>query len=556
MDSMLTRATPGAPTDDDASEAASDKMPRYLLLRNGVYYYKRRVPAQVAKRLKLTRQQVWKSLGTSDLQVARHRLATAQREFDDLVRLAQSGRAPPARPDPEQASTSKYLLPEHIPALLERYEYFVLATDDEERRAYSAEQRAERLQLLEEGLQELYERAAADDFESMDDVAEDLLARERLIGPPRSRVRLELCQQLMRKDIELMELQRNRLLGKVHLTPKQVPPAPRELPTLMSVFAHWRKTKTVQRTIDTYHACVGEFEKLVGALPVATLTPRHAERFRDELAERGLLRVTVKNRLDALSTLFRFGLQRRLYGAMPNPFEDIVLDDVPVRPVHQERRAYESAELAKLFASALYTSGFRPGGQAAESAYWAPLLALFTGMRLEEVAQLKLSDVHRIGGAWALRIANLDEYQSLKTPTSYRTVPVHEELLKCGLLEYVESVRVAGHGRLFPSHRNDNKYKRWGNALGKWFSRYIDQIGLSDKRLSFHSFRFTFKQQCTLSGIEDEVRDALAGHWVSRSTPGRGYMRAPERQYPFPALVAAMQKLRYDLDLSHLYTRR
>lgn len=524
--------------------------------RNNIYYFKRRVPRAVAERLKMSQEQVWKSLGTSDLTVARQRLVTELREFDELVRSARTKRAPRARPDPEQAQTTKYLRSEHIPALLARYEYFTLATDDDERRASSAQERAERLQLLDEGLQNLYERAAADDFESMDDVAEDILSRERLIAPPRSKVRLELCQQLMRKDIELMELQRNRLLGKMHLTPKEVPTAPRDLPTMMTVFAHWKKSKKVQRTIDTFHGCVGEFEQLVGALPVTSVTAVHAERFRDELAERGLLRVTVKNRLDALSTLFRFGLHRRLYAATSNPFEHVNLDDVPVRPVHEERRAYDAAELVTLFGSPVYTQGYRPEGQAAESAYWAPLLGLFTGMRLEEVAQLKLNDVRCIDGTWALRVANLDEHQTLKTPTSYRTVPAHDELVRCGFIDYVETVRAQGRERLFPSQRNDNKYKRWGNALGKWYSRYIDEIGLSDKRLSFHSFRFTFKQQCTLCGIEVEVRDALAGHWVSRSTPGRGYMRTSERQYPFPALVDAMRKLRYDIDLSHLYVRR
>jgi len=107
---------------------------------------------------------------------------------------------------------------------------------------------------------------------------------------------------------------------------------------------------------------------------------------------------------------------------------------------------------------------------------------------------------------------------------------------------------------VFPSHSNKNKYSRWSNALGKWYSAYLSKIELTDVRLCYHSFRYTFKQRCTLCGIEMEVRDALSGHWISKNEGGRVYMQAAERQYPFPALHAAIQKFRYDeLDLSHLY---
>jgi integrase len=178
------------------------------------------------------------------------------------------------------------------------------------------------------------------------------------------------------------------------------------------------------------------------------------------------------------------------------------------------------------------------------------------GARIEEIAQLRIEDVQCVNGIWALRIANLDAEQNLKTDTSYRLIPLHSEIIRCGFLVYFAKIKLAGHNRVFPSLSNKNKYSRWSVALGKWYSRYLDRIELTDKRLSYHSFRYTFKQRCTQSGIEMEVRDALTGHWVSKSNAGRGYMKAAERQYPFPALVNAIQMLRYDeLDLSHLYVK-
>jgi hypothetical protein len=154
---------------------------------------------------------------------------------------------------------------------------------------------------------------------------------------------------------------------------------------------------------------------------------------------------------------------------------------------------------------------------------------------------------------WCIRISDQGDDQHLKTLSSFRRVPIHQELLRCGFLGFVERQKAAGHRRLFPDLSNDNANKTWSNALGKWFARLLDEVGLTDPALDYHSFRYTFKQQCSLCGIATETRDALTGHWVGRSDAGRVYLRAEERQYPFPLLVQAMRQLRYrELQLGHL----
>ena len=351
-----------------------------------------------------------------------------------------------------------------------------------------------------------------------------------------------------------MEIQRDRLRGKRYPTPTKVPQAPRDMPTLLSLLKDWTRKQTEVRTIETYTSNVAEFEAVFGALPVVSITKAHVNDYRDHLKEDDLSRSTVKNRIGGLATLIRHGIAKELLKSMQNPFENIDLDSVPERPTYEHRRAYEIGELKTLFSSAKYTRGLKTRGQAKESSYWAPLLGPFMGARIEEIAQLRMEDVQCINGVWALRIANLNPDQHLKTETSYRLVPLHEEVIRCGFLAYCAEVKREGHARVFPSHRNKTKQARWSNALGKWYSAYLTKIELTDVRLCYHSFRYTFKQRCTLSGIEMEVRDALCGHWISKNEGGLVYMQAPERQYPFPALHAAIQKLRYDeLDLSHLY---
>jgi integrase len=50
------------------------------------------------------------------------------------------------------------------------------------------------------------------------------------------------------------------------------------------------------------------------------------------------------------------------------------------------------------------------------------------------------------------------------------------------------------------------------HAFSKWYGRYLTSIGLSDSRLTFHSYRHAFKSFGRASGIEKSVLDALQGH--------------------------------------------
>ena len=466
----------------------------------GTYYFMRRIPARVVKALKLASDQMWRSLKTTNLEEAIKELPAKLREFDELIASAQpkkdkfGGRKVPDKP--REAGTTKYLLEEHIPAILSRYEFGLLDTDDELRRVMTREDRAEYREILVEGLDELYDRAASDDFSVMREIAEQLLSIERLIAPPDSFAYKQLLMQLLRKDIELMEIQVNRLRGKMTLTPKDLPVAPRDLPTLLDLVKDWSRKQNETRTIETYSTNVAEFEALNGALPVIAITRVQAKGYRDHLKTAGLSRATVKNRLGGLSTLVRHGFTKDLLSPMQNPFDNIDLDDVPERPAIEDRRSYSLDELSTLFRSPLYTQGPQTAGQARESSYWAPLLGPFVGARIEEIAQLRVEDVLLINGDWALRIANLGADQHLKTETSYRYVPLHQEVIRCGFLVYWAKIRLAGHTRLFPSQSNQNKYQRWSNALGKWYSVYLAKIGLTDERLCYHSFRYSFKQRC------------------------------------------------------------
>ena len=141
------------------------------------------------------------------------------------------------------------------------------------------------------------------------------------------------------------------------------------------------------------------------------------------------------------------------------------------------------------------------------------LLAIFTGARLEEICRAKYSDYGNEDGIHYLFIQPHGENgHTLKTSSSRRRVPLHSRLLHdYGLLGYLEEVKKEEY--LFPVINAGQAVKgKISHAFSKWYGRYLTAIGLSDSRLTFHSYRHAFKSFGRASGIEKSVLDALQGH--------------------------------------------
>ncbi|PKR47503.1 site-specific integrase, partial [Thalassospira marina] len=183
-----------------------------------------------------------------------------------------------------------------------------------------------------------------------------------------------------------------------------------------------------------------------------------------------------------------------------------------------ERSDFQDHHLKKLFLSPLFT-GCLDGQHASDIGnyrifdhrYWLPILALYTGARLGELAQLEASDVKQENGIWFLNITKISaknkNKKSLKTKHSERSVPIHKDLISLGFLGYAKSSRT---GYVFESRYETPR--KLSHEYSKWFGRYLTAIGLDDRELVFHSFRHTFKTACRFANVPDEIHDELTGH--------------------------------------------
>ena len=147
--------------------------------------------------------------------------------------------------------------------------------------------------------------------------------------------------------------------------------------------------------------------------------------------------------------------------------------------------------------------------------YWMPILCLYLGARLTEVAQLHLSDLRQEDGVWSIEITDEGDDRSIKNTASRRILPMHPELLRLGLDKYVEALRAAKYDRLFPELRSNPRYGL-GKYAGKWFnSKFMDErLGIErNGKQTTHSFRHTLLTALDrIEGIDLRSRQHIAGH--------------------------------------------
>jgi integrase len=296
------------------------------------------------------------------------------------------------------------------------------------------------------------------------------------------------------------------------------------------------------KTISEVNSLFREFVSFLIQKKFTVVTKSAMVEYRDYLIKnKSLGHKTVKKKLSLLSAVFQ-----RAYddgNIEGNPVQGVRVDKPRVQS--EPRKPFSDEDLRKIFSSPVYSNHEIPSGGKRDAAIWLPLLALFTGARLEELGQLKLDNIKNDSEfGWFISITDSDGNQRLKTTSSRRVVPIHPYLIEVGFIRFFEeSKKNNKDGWLFSSLKPASDGTRTGN-WSKWFGRYLrETVKIVDSRLVFHSFRHTFKNRCRQAGVPEDIHDALTGH-VNNSV-GRSY----GGQYPLKPLVEAVKKIDIQINL-------
>lgn len=164
---------------------------------------------------------------------------------------------------------------------------------------------------------------------------------------------------------------------------------------------------------------------------------------------------------------------------------------------------------------------------------WAlTALGAYTGARLEEIAQLKTSDID--GNALTIREG--------KTGAAARRIPIHPVILPLVMKLSVNTT----DGFLIPGLLPSGRDQLRGAQIGKRFQTLRRTVGVIDPRVVFHSFRNTVATQLGEAGVPLPMIQWLIGHEHSGVTL-KVYSERPSDKN----LLDALKKVSYGKSLDN-----
>ena len=483
------------------------------------------------------------SLETGDLNIAKLR---ARRRRDELDRALELLEPNASQPDTNYRGTALHMSDDEIAALCEGYKTSVLL-EDERQRVNGISQSAMDLDLdiFELGLPKLREAYARGDLSS---VYLSVSAYLKKIGAKVHR--RSPAFELLARRFQLAEIQTfEAIQQRRHGFAVPMPESPSATLTVDGVYKCWlrQKSKRPPKTVRAFEQAFEEFKSRCDVTSAQVVEKKHAVQFRNKLFEEKKLSArTISKHISFLRAAFQCAVNDGMLSV--NPFNGVKVAEDEQEQKTKARVPFSVDELQKIFQSEVYQPDFVPRPSLGDACYWLPILALHSGARLEELAQLGSDSIQNNPEfGWYFRIRT-EGSRHVKTASSWRNVPVHPALLKFGFLEYVKK----RNGQLFPALKPD-KYGKLGTVFSTWFGLHLTTLGITDERKVFHSFRHTFIQVCKTKShhIPPEVREAMVGH-VSADKISAEY---GEDLYPLDPQVIAMKRVEFaGLDLSHLFT--
>lgn len=342
---------------------------------------------------------------------------------------------------------------------------------------------------------------------------------------------------------------RQRDLGEVVETPAPAAlpnPAAKKARKLRDVFDRWKaKTARSRDATQAMERALVQFEERTGNPPLEAITRDMGDDFRAWLQTLDLSSKTAHDRITAVKTLLKYACDE-LEWLSRQPWKGIDIDHRTENPRHpwtaDEMKAFFGLPLFQRYELPEIT--FRNGGDAA---YWIPILGLYTGARVGELAQLRVQDIQSTEFGPFISITEEAEGATVKTAAGIRQVPVHPELVRLGFMEYVEAMQKAGNAALWPAYKL--RKGKPGGYFSDWVNPFHKEATGNPKAPVFHELRHTVRTALHRARIDPHTIDLIVGHKNGALTKvQKGYTHMHEED-----LVAAIRTLNFPVKLPKVY---
>jgi integrase len=243
-------------------------------------------------------------------------------------------------------------------------------------------------------------------------------------------------------------------------------------------------------------------------LPLEAYKRENANSVRDRFLASGIKTATVRRELNRIKAVFNVGLTEFDLSGVKNPFEKL-------RILNEE----QDAEKREPFTTKELQTINQACRERNDDIRHIIAFQADTGARLGEIVGLRVGDVVLDHATPHIHIRpHVKLGRTLKTDTSERHVPLVGVALWAAQMA-VEANKKAGgkKGWLFPRYASDGSIKAThaSNTINKW----LQAVTKTDK--TSHSFRHTMRDRLRHVGTPQDIQDAIGG-WGTK-TVGMGY---------------------------------
>ena len=230
--------------------------------------------------------------------------------------------------------------------------------------------------------------------------------------------------------------------------------------------------------------------------------------YRNKLNKLGYSPKSINDRMNLLSSLLKWGVRNGFVERNHAEGLQVKLD----KSADEQRKVYDPDDLKRVIDNL-------PRSNKSPWMFWIPLIAMYSGMRREEICQLRAKDIEQIDGVWCFKIVG-DSQAGLTVKTSFssRIVPVHPYLVDQGFLTYLANQESDSNLWGFKKYKNQWEY---GKKFGNWFSTFNREYVTQDPLKCFHSFRHTVANTLKQRGVQESLIAELLGHKNDSITTGR-----------------------------------
>ena len=305
-----------------------------------------------------------------------------------------------------------------------------------------------------------------------------------------------------------------------------------------------RKGTIGEKMLSEYRVLTDEFIEIIGNIPVSSLSkdtirtyistqiklppsrrknPKYREMSIVEVMKlKGVKpqsRINVNKFLTRLTTFMNFGVSQ---GYIKENYILGMKIPIPKTEGRKKREPFSPEDLVKILSPKSYLDWTVDFGLKTKSAkpnvvkyqnpfYWSFLIGIFSGMRTNETAQLRIEDIIKKENVWMISIDEA-EGKSVKTTSSIRKVPVHPTLINLGFIDYVKIIKSKGVDRVFPELTKQRD--GYSTKISQHYNeKFLPSVGVWKKQVKvLYSTRHTFINRCYNKGVDRDIIKSIVGH--------------------------------------------